>query len=55
MSLDYDLYVLDPENKDTKEHQIRDCIYDAIVRLAEKSEELERRIMQLEKSQQEEK
>lgn len=32
-NLDYDLYVLNPENKDTKDFQKDDCIFDAIQRI----------------------
>lgn len=32
-NLDYDLHVLDPKNKDTKDFQKDDCIFDAIQRI----------------------
>lgn len=32
-NLDYDLHVLNPENKDTKDFQKDDCIFDAIQRV----------------------
>ena len=30
MSIDYDLFVIDPNNKDTTSEQFRDCVYDAL-------------------------
>lgn len=41
MSLDYDYFVIDPNNKDTTLSQLRDCIKDAL-------ETLERRIAKIE-------
>ncbi len=41
MSLDYDLFVIDPNNGDTTLSQLRDCIKDAL-------ETLERRIAKIE-------
>lgn len=38
-SLDYDLYVIDPNNKDTTPEQLRDCIYDALKVLDERTRE----------------
>lgn len=38
-NLDYDLYVLDPKNQDTTPEQMRDCIFDAIQTLNERTEE----------------
>lgn len=32
-NLDYDLFVLDPENKDTTDYQRADCIYDALQKI----------------------
>lgn len=32
-NLDYDLHVLDPENKDTQDFQRNDCVFDAIQRI----------------------
>lgn len=32
-NLDYNLHVLNPENKDTKDFQRNDCVYDAIQRI----------------------
>lgn len=43
MSLDYDLFVLDPENGDTTVDQARDCLFDALTRIDERLTELERR------------
>lgn len=37
LSLDYDLFVLDPNNKDSTPEQIRDCVYDAIKILDERT------------------
>lgn len=37
LSLDYDLFVLDPSNKDSTPRQIRDSIYDAIRILDERT------------------
>lgn len=42
MSLDYDLFVIDPENKNTTPEQLRDCIHDALTRLDERLEKLEK-------------
>lgn len=39
--IDYDLYVINAENKDTTPEQLRDCIYDAIEKLKTRVEELE--------------
>lgn len=33
MSIDYDLFVINPENKDTTFEQFRDCVYDALSEL----------------------
>lgn len=33
MSIDYDLFVIDPKNKDTTPEQLRDCIFDALTEL----------------------
>lgn len=41
MSIDYDLFVIDPNNNDSTPEQIRDCIKDAL-------EVLEKRIKKLE-------
>lgn len=35
--LDYDLFVIDPNNKDTTPEQLRDCIYDALQILDERT------------------
>lgn len=35
MSLDYDLFVINPENKNTTPEQFRDCVYDALSRINE--------------------
>lgn len=40
-SLDYDLFVIDPSNRDTTMDQFRDCLYDAIEQLKNKVDELE--------------
>ena len=32
-NLDYDLYVLNPKNKNTKDFQKDDCVFDAIQRI----------------------
>lgn len=40
-SLDYDLFVIDPSNRDTTMDQFRDCLYDAIENLKTRVEELE--------------
>lgn len=36
MSIDYDLFVIDPSNKDTTFEQFRDCVYDALSELNNK-------------------
>ncbi len=41
MSIDYDLFVIDAQNKETTPEQLRDCIYDAIERLDERLKRLE--------------
>lgn len=35
-SIDYDLYVINAQNKDTTSEQLRDCIYDALTRINER-------------------
>lgn len=42
MSIDYDLFVIDPNNKDTTPEQLRDCIGDAL-------ENIDRRLQKQEK------
>lgn len=51
MSLDYDLFVINPENKNTTPEQFRDCVYDAlnILKQAFEKEEKERKEMQNDK------
>lgn len=39
--LDYDLYVINSQNKDTTLMQLRDCTHDALRRLDERLSELE--------------
>lgn len=34
-SLDYDLFVLNPKNKDTTPEQYKDCLYDALIQIVE--------------------
>lgn len=34
--MDYDLYVINAQNKDTTPEQLRDCIYDALTRIDER-------------------
>lgn len=48
MSLDYDLYVIDPTNLDTSMHQLRDCLKDAIDELAKRTASLDDRLNKLE-------
>lgn len=36
MSIDYDLFVINTQNKDTTPEQLRDCIYDALKRTDER-------------------
>lgn len=36
MSIDYDLFVINAQNKDTTPEQLRDCIYDALKRMDER-------------------
>lgn len=36
MSIDYDLYVINAQNKNTTPTQLRDCIYDALQRIDER-------------------
>lgn len=40
-SLDYDLYVIDSENTDTTQEQLRDCIKDALEQIISHLKELE--------------
>ena len=40
-SLDYDLYVIDSENTDTTQEQLRDCIKDALEQIIRHLKELE--------------
>lgn len=40
-SIDYDLYVIRPNNEDTTPEQLRDCLYDALEKLDERIKELE--------------
>lgn len=35
-NIDYDLYVINAQNKDTTSAQLRDCIYDALQRIDER-------------------
>ncbi len=49
MSLDYDLFVINPNNLDTTDRQLRDCIYDAIEELAERIVKLNGRLNKLER------
>ena len=44
MSLDYDLFVIDPENGNTTSEQFRDCIYDALQRIDERLTKIESKI-----------
>lgn len=44
MSLDYDLFVINPENGDTTSEQFRDCIYDALQRIDERLTKIEGKI-----------
>jgi hypothetical protein len=37
LNLDYDLFVIDPNNKDSTPEQLRDCIYDALKILDERT------------------
>lgn len=48
MSLDYDLYVIDPANNDTRMSQLRDCLKDAIDELAKRTAVLSDRLNKLE-------
>lgn len=36
MSIDYDLFVINAQNKDTTPEQLRGCIYDALQRIDER-------------------
>ena len=36
MSIDYDLFVINAQNKDTTSEQLRNCIYDALKRMDER-------------------
>lgn len=42
MSIDYDLFVIDPNNKDTTSEQFRDCVFDALQNLNNKVEALKK-------------
>lgn len=35
-NIDYDLFVINAQNKDTTMEQLRDCIYDALTRIHER-------------------
>ena len=37
LNLDYDLFIIDPNNKDSTLEQIRDCIYDSLKILDERT------------------
>lgn len=39
--IDYDLFILDPENPDTMDYQYKECLYDAIRTLNQRVENLE--------------
>lgn len=39
--LDYDMYVINPNNTDTTFGQLRDCIYDALQRIGERIDTIE--------------
>ena len=49
MSLDYDLFVINPNNLDTTDRQLRDCIYDAVEELATRIVKLNDRLNELER------
>jgi len=36
MSINYDLFVINPQNNDTTLEQFRDCVYDALQRMDER-------------------
>lgn len=42
-NIDYDLYVIHPNNEDTTPEQLRDCLYDALEKLEERIKELEKK------------
>ena len=48
-NIDYDLFVLDPKNRQTKVYQFRDCVYAAIEELDERTKKLDKRICELNK------
>ena len=48
-NIDYDLFVLDPKNMQTKVYQFRDCVYAAIEELDERTKKLDKRISELNK------
>ena len=41
MSLDYDLYVIDSQNIDTTQEQLRDCMKDALEQIIDRLNKLE--------------
>lgn len=40
-NIDYDLFVIDPENENTTPEQLRDCLHDALTVIDEKLRQLE--------------
>lgn len=48
-NIDYDLFVLDPKNMQTKVYQFRDCVYAAIEELDRRTKDLDKRITKLQK------
>ena len=42
--IDYDLFVINAQNKNTTMEQLRDCIYDALSRLDERLSSLEKEV-----------
>lgn len=47
MSIDYDLFVINVDNKDTTPEQFRDCTYDALRRIDERLNIIECRLSKL--------
>lgn len=43
-SIDYDLFVIDPENQDTTPEQLRDCLYSALTVISQRLTAMEKHL-----------